>query len=263
MAAFFIWPLVQTAVLSVQEKRTGAFTIEHYTRALSDPRFMASLGVSVTYTVLVVVGSLVVGMIVALLLDRPVKGRALLRALYILPWAMPFVSTALIWNWMLDPQYGVMTWVIESFGGDVTTSPFNSSYALITVSAIEIWKNFPLAAMMLLAGRQNIGAELYEAAALDGANAWSRFVHVTLPGLRPTIIALTLLLVLWTFGRAFMVIFLITGGGPAGGTETLVLRTYQTGFQLFDLPGASALGIIVMLMAGILTIIYLKVARDD
>ncbi|KRB36627.1 carbohydrate ABC transporter permease [Microbacterium sp. Root180] len=263
MALFFLWPLAQTFWLSLQEKATGVFTFDNYLRAVGDPRFAASLGVSVVYTVLVVTGSLVLGMAVAMLLNRPIRGRAVLRALYVLPWAMPFVSAALVWRWMLDPQYGVVTFLVEALGGEVSASPFNSPFALLTVSVIEIWKNFPLAAIMLLAGRQNIGQELYEAASLDGAGAWSRFVHVTLPGLRGTLVALTLLLVLWTFGRAFMVIFLTTGGGPAGATETLVLRTYQTGFQLFDLPQASALGIVVMLIAALLTVFYLKVARDD
>nr|WP_281352296.1 sugar ABC transporter permease [Phytoactinopolyspora alkaliphila] len=241
----------------------GSLTLDHYRRVLDDPRFGNSIWVSVRYTAGVVAGSLGVGIAVALLLDRAMAGRAVLRALFIMPWAMPFVATALIWRWMLDSQYGIVTYLLGLLGFDDVPNAFNSELALMTVSTIEIWKTFPLAAIMFLAGMQTVPREQYEAAALDGAGAWRRFRYVTVPGLRHTTRVLTLLLTLWVFGRAFMVIFLTTGGGPAGNTETMVLLTYLQGFGQFDLNGAAALGMIVLAIASVLTVIYLRMARDE
>jgi multiple sugar transport system permease protein len=263
MGLLFFWPLWQAASMSLADPAAGTgLTTRHYGQVLTDPRFAASLWISVQYTVGVVVGSLVAGVAVALLLDRAVAGRPLLRALFVMPWAMPFVATALVWRWMLDPQYGVLTYVLGLVGLSGVNA-FSAELALLSVSLIEIWKTFPLAAIMFLAAMQAIPRELHEAAALDGAGAWGRFRHVTLPGLRHTTRVLTLLLTLWVFGRAFMVIFLTTGGGPAGATETVVLLTYLRGFGQFDLGGAAALGMIVLVIAGLLTVAYLRTARDD
>ena len=193
---------------------------------------------------------------------RALAGRAVLRALFVMPWAMPFVATALIWRWMLDPQYGVLTYLLSLVGFD-DVNAFSAELALLSVSLIEIWKTFPLAAIMYLAAMQAIPRELHEAAALDGAGAAQRFRHITVPGLRHTTRVLTLLLTLWVFGRAFMIIFLTTGGGPAGATETVVLLTYLRGFGQFDLGGAAALGMVVLLIAALLTVAYLRTARDD
>jgi multiple sugar transport system permease protein len=263
MAVLFFWPLWQAASMSLADPATGSSLSRlHYQRVLTDPRFGASLWISVLYTVGVVAGSLAAGMGVALLLDRALAARALLRALFVMPWAMPFVATALIWRWMLDPQYGVLTYLLDLVGvGNVNA--FGAELALLSVSLIEVWKTFPLAAIMFLAAMQAIPRELHEAAALDGAGTWQRFRHVTVPGLRHTTRVLSLLLTLWVFGRAFMVIFLTTGGGPAGATETVVLLTYLRGFGQFDLGGAAALGMVVLLIATVLTVAYLRTARDD
>lgn len=260
MAVLFLWPLWQALGLSFSTDESG-FTARNYVDLLTDSRFHHAAFVSLVYTVAVVGGSLAAGMGTALLLNRKVRGIAVLRSMFIMPWAMPFVATALIWRWMLDSQYGVVTYGIDALGGTVP-NPFSSNLALATVSVIEVWKTAPLAAIMLLAGMQAIPKELYESAAIDGAGVWRRFVHVTLPGLRFTTRAVTLLLTLWIFGRAFMVIFLTTGGGPGGATETLVLLTYLKGFTQFDLHSATAIGMVTLAIALVLTVGYRKAAND-
>ncbi|MFC7548690.1 carbohydrate ABC transporter permease [Plantactinospora sp. GCM10030261] len=261
MAVLFLWPLWQALGMSLSTEESS-LTAGNYIDLLTDTRFQHAAFVSLIYTVAVVGGSLAVGMGTALLLNRKVRGVAVLRSMFIMPWAMPFVATALIWRWMLDSQYGVLTYGIDALGGGTLPNPFSSNLALATVSVIEIWKTAPLAAIMLLAGMQAIPKELYESAAIDGANVWRRFLHVTLPGLRFTTRAVTLLLTLWIFGRAFMVIFLTTGGGPGGATETLVLLTYLKGFNQFDLHSATATGMVTLAIALILTVGYRRAAND-
>jgi ABC-type sugar transport system permease subunit len=263
MTLLFLWPLWQAGGLSFTRRGVAGFTLANYTDLLTDSRFHRSAFISIQYTIAVVAGSIAAGMGTALLLNRKVRGIAVLRSLFIMPWAMPFVATALIWRWMLDSQYGVLTYALTFFGIDQVANPFSSGSALVTVSVIEIWKTFPLAAIMMLAGMQAIQKELYESAAIDGAGPLRRFRHVTLPGLRHTTRAVTLLLTLWIFGRAFIVIFLTTGGGPGGATETLVLLTYLEGFNQFDLHGAAAVGMVTLAISILLTIIYRKVAKDD
>jgi multiple sugar transport system permease protein len=263
MTVLFLWPLWQAAGLSLTSKDRAGFTLENYTELLTDGRFHHAALISLLYTAAVVIGSLVAGMGAALLLNRKVRGTAILRSLFIMPWAMPFVATALIWRWMLDSQYGVVTYGLGLLGFDEMANPFSSGTALVTVSLIEIWKTFPLAAIMMLAGMQAIQKDLYESAAIDGAGAFRRFRHVTLPGLRYTTRAVTLLLILWIFGRAFIVIFLTTGGGPGGATETLVLLAYLEGFSQFDLHGAAAIGMVTLAISLLLTFIYRKASSDD
>jgi len=164
---------------------------------------------------------------------------------------------------MYSYDYGVLNYVFQSLpliGGKIeflTSSP----EAFYSVAALSIWKLFPVAMVMYLAGLQTIPKELYEAATVDGARVIARFRYVTLPGLKSITTTLVLLIAIWTFGSAFTAIFVLTEGGPGGVTETLVLRTYLEAFKYFRPGTAAAMGMIVLFISLVFTLLLLRLSR--
>lgn len=235
--------------------------LDNYRKMVSTPAFWASSRVTVVYTIGVVAGAYLVGLGNALLLNTAFRGRTLARTLIIVPWAIPHVVTVLIWNWMLDANYGVINYFLQTFR--IIESPLQwramPDLALISVVGVTVWSVYPVSLVMLLAGLQSIPRDLYEAAAVDGSNAWQRFWHITWPGLAPVNIVLILLLSLMAFTRVVTIIYLMTAGGPAGATETLPIQTYLTAFKFFRMGYASAIGTVVLAIAVIFSIVYLVV----
>jgi multiple sugar transport system permease protein len=234
--------------------------LANYAVLFGDPAFAHSVLVSVVFTAASVAGAYAAGLIAALILNRPFPGQPVLSGIVILPWAMPYVAAAMIWSWLFDYQYGLFNYLLNVMGvvhGKVgfLTDP---RLALWAVVAVQIWKIFPLAAVLLLAGLKTIPAEHVDAARVDGAGGWGVFRHVTLPGLRPVTVVLVLLLTIWVFGRSFTVIYVMTGGGPVDATLNLVLMTFQQGFQLFHLSRAAALGTVVMCISAAFALVYLR-----
>lgn len=227
----------------------------------SQPVFWQALRVSAIFTVACVAISLAVGLFIALAVYKKAPGAKVAQGASIIPWAMPYVAAALLWTTIFDYQYGPLNWMLKSMHligrpAGWLTSP---SLALVSVVLVQSWELFPLAGVMLLAGLQAIPRDRLEAAALDGANSFQQLRYVLLPGLRPVSAILTLLLTIWVFGRSFTVIYVLTGGGPVNATQTLVIETYQQGFQLFDMHAAAALGTIILVISGLLTVGYWRV----
>ena len=234
---------------------------DNYRQMLATPAFWASARVTVIYTLGVVTGSYAVGLAGAILLNKPFQGRALARTLIIIPWAVPSVVTVLIWNWMLDTNYGVINYFLQTLHLIDANLQWRAKpdLAQISVIAVTVWSTYPVALVMLLAGLQSIPRDLYEAAAVDGSNAWQRFRHITWPGLAPVNLVVILLLSLLAFTRVVTIIYVMTAGGPAGATETLPIQTYLQAFKFFRMGYASAIGTVVLVIAVIFSVIYLNV----
>jgi multiple sugar transport system permease protein len=232
---------------------------ENYGTMLRTPAFWGSARTTAVYTVGVVAGSYLVGLTGALLLNRAFRGRTVARTLIIIPWAVPHVVTVLIWNWMLDANYGVINYFLQTLHLIETNLQWRAmpDLAQISVIGVTVWSTYPVALVMLLAGLQSIPRDLYEAAAVDGSNAWQRFWHITWPGLAPVNIVLILLLSLLAFTRVVTIIYLMTAGGPGGATETLPVQTYLQAFKFFRMGYASAIGTVVLVIAVIFSIVYL------
>jgi multiple sugar transport system permease protein len=232
--------------------------LRNYARLFADPAFPHSLLVSAIFTAATVSGTYGAGLATAVLLHRRFPGQALLSAAAIVPWAMPYVAAAMIWSWLLDYQYGLLTYLLSLAGlaeGRIgwLTDPRLALWAVIVV---QVWKLFPLATVFLLAGLKTIPADQLQAARVDGAGAVRAFRYVVLPALRPITLILVLLLTIWVFGRSFTVIYVLTGGGPVDATQTLVLLTFQLGFTLFHLNTAAALGTVIMVISGFFAVLY-------
>jgi len=266
LALVSLYPMAHAFFISFHADGVGAVGrfvgFEQYQRILSSDYFPRVLRISVLWTVGNVIFVWAVGLATALMLDRNFPGRPLVRAMFILPWAMPYVAAGLIWGWMFDYEFGVLNYLIQNAGLSASKLNFLLACpdALTSLTAVSVWKLFPLGTVMFLAGLQTIPVDHYEAARVDGAGPIQCFWYVTLPGLRNVTIMLTLLITIWTFGRAFTIIFLLTEGGPAGCTETIVIRSYLEAFKFFHLGTASAIGVIVLLIALAFSVAYLAYA---
>jgi len=173
---------------------------------------------------------------------------------------VPPVATAMVWSWMLDYQFGVVNHLLQA--AHLIRAPIGwlttPQWAMPSMVLVGIWKMYPIASVMLLAGLQCIPDELYEAAKIDGASRLDGFRYVTLPGLKPVCGILALLLTLWSF-RSFTYIYIMTGGGPSQATETAVVLVYMQAFKFFDFGVASALGVVMLLLLVLFTAVYMKV----
>lgn len=266
LALVSLYPMAHALFISFHADGVGSIGrfvgLEQYERVLASDYFPRVMRTSILWTVGNVIFVWVVGLATALMLDRNFPGRALARAMFILPWAMPYVAAGLIWGWMFDYEFGVLNYLIRSagLGGSKVNFLLACPDALLSLTAVSVWKLFPLGTVMFLAGLQTIPPDHYEAARVDGAGPIQCLWYITLPGLRNVTIMLTLLITIWTFGRAFTIIFLLTEGGPAGCTETIVIRSYLEAFKFFHLGTASAIGVVVLLISLAFSIVYLAYA---
>jgi multiple sugar transport system permease protein len=218
--------------------------LANYRRLLHDPAFWHALGVTLLYTALVVAATVVTSVGTALLMNARFHGRAAARAAITLPYAFPEVAAVLVWTWMLSQQFGVFNrfarWVLPVHENlPWLTDP---RMAMLSVILLSLWKIFPFYSLVVLTAFQTLQAELYEAARIDGAGALACFRHITLPGIAPTLGLMTLLATIFSF-RRFTVIYLLTGGGPASATKTLVIGVYEHAFRFFDLSYGSTVGV--------------------
>lgn len=244
--------------VSILDRTGGEFVgLGNYARLLKDSRFWESLWVTLYYTTLSVVFTYLIGLGIALLLNREFRWSGPIQTALIFPWAVPTVVAVLIFKWMLDAQFGIVNHLLINTRliADPIAWLSRSESAMPAVIAVTVWKQFPVAALILLAGLKSIPASIIEAAEVDGANIWQRFRHITLPSLRPVNFVLILLLILQTFRRT-VIVFTMTGGGPARATETLPVLTFLEAFRGQRLGYASTVGAAVMVILVIISVVY-------
>lgn len=249
---------VDTVVLR-RPALAGTYGTHNYARLLTDPKAYSALWLSGLYTVGTVAGSILLSLSAALLTRHVVRLSALTRLIFLLPWTVPAVVAALIWGVMYDGNFGVINRLID-FVPLVSGRNWliERETVLPALIAAQVWNEFPMAYVFFLAGLKAIPDELYEAAAIDRANAFQQFVHITLPQLRYIMAVIVILLMIMGF-KSFPIIFLLTGGGPAGATETLTILTYNTAFRGLDFSYAATLGILTVIASVMLVLGYLKV----
>jgi multiple sugar transport system permease protein len=265
MAALIVYPLAYGMFISFFStnliNRWRLVGLDNYVSALQNSAFVQSLGTTAIYAGGTVGGTLVVGMIFALLLNQEFPGRTFFRVVLIIPWVLPEVVVALLWRWMYNPLYGILSYATGTIGiGSEWLE--NPSTAMVGIIIASIWKGFPLVMVLLLAGLQSIGKELYEAAALDGANQVKSFVYVTLPSLAPVLLITLILETVWWF-KHFTMVWLLTAGGPVDATKVVSISIYQTAFENFQWGRSAAMAVIVFIICLLASIIYRRVIRDE
>lgn len=203
---------------------------------------------SIIYSFSATVLTILVGLAASLLLNRPFRGRGLARAIFLFPYVAPIVSVAFVWRWILDPRpSGVLNDLLMRIGAIELPVAYLATrgLALLLVVTFEAWRYFPFAMLMILARLQAVDSTLYEAADVDGANAWQKFFHITIPELRYVLGAIFLLRLMWTFNK-FDDIYLLTSGGF--GTKVLPVLTYEFSFKLFDFGRGAATAMILLVI---------------
>lgn len=261
----FAYPILRAFWLSLFTQNLGTelklvFSgFANYSRMLGDGRFWQTLSNTTVFTVVSVVLELILGMGIALVLNQSFPGRGIVRTISLLPWALPTALMGVAWAWIFNDQYGVINDILMRLGliqnsinwlGDPTL-------AMMAVITADVWKTTPFVSLLLLAGLQSIPADLYEAHAIDGASKWQSFHQVTLPLLMPQIVIALLFRFAQSFG-IFDLIQVMTGGGPAGGTETVSIYIYSTVMRYLDFGYGAALVVctFLLLVAAVAIAVY-------
>jgi len=229
------YPIGSAIWITLQDKTIGMvgrfIGLGNYRELLfNDPFFWQVVRNGFIFTIGSVLLKLLVGLVMALVLNQPLIFRGLWRGLLLMPWVAPTVVTALSWRWMLDLT-GVLNLVLRDLGLMTSSIPWLAQYgtAMFSLILVNTWRGFPFFGITLLAGMQAIPQELYEAAEIDGASVWQRFRYITLPSLRTVILVVTILSTIWTFND-FSIVWLLTGGGPGHATDIFATYTYKLGF---------------------------------
>jgi multiple sugar transport system permease protein len=270
-----VLPIIWAVSLSFQRARllnirrvglVGGYTLDNFQRVLQSDGFFSSLWTTFVYTVGGTIGSIGLGLVAALALRRPFRGRGAVRAVMLLPYITPVVAATFVWTVALDPQAGIVNaWGTRFLGWDEAI-PFLSTpqghllgvpvpTALLVVIAFETWRYFPFAFLFLVARIQAIPGDLDEAARVDGASIWQRFRHVVWPQLLPVIAVLAVLRFIFTFNK-FDDVYLLTGGGA--GTEVVSVRVYDFLTARKDVGLAAAQAVVLALVLVLLVVVYVR-----
>jgi multiple sugar transport system permease protein len=263
-----IYPVVSGVFLSFREMRlnrpnlgTGFVGFRHYIELLSDTVFLQALMNTVIWVVAGALTQFALGLVAALALHRPIRGMRIARVLILLPWLLPTVVAGNMWALMLDSRLGVINDILLKLGLITSYKAWFASpeTALPMALVVALWQGFPFFTLLLLAGLDGIPDDLYEAASVDGANRWQQFWHITLPMLRPIIVAVVVLRVIGLVNSPDLVLIL-TGGGPGNSTQLLSLYAFKTAYNKFDFGYAGALSVVMLLLLLVFTIIYVRVS---
>lgn len=236
----------------------------YYKQFLTDSRMWAALYNTLFFTVISVAIELVLGLWIALLINKQFYGRSLVRATVLIPWAIPTVISAMMWKFLYDGQNGIVAHLFEQTGlvSDMGMLLTTKAGAMFSVILADVWKTTPFMALLLFAGLQTIPHSLYEAAEVDGASKAQQFFRITLPMLKSTLLVSLLFRTLDAF-RVFDLIYALTGGGPANSTETISIYAYKTMFAQMSFGEGSALAVIVFLCVAVISIGYIKILGAD
>jgi multiple sugar transport system permease protein len=272
LAATILYPLLMSINLSVQNIKfigtPGEYVgLDNYERVLTSPYFRAALKNSAIWVVANAVVQTVLAFTAALILKQHFVGNRIARIWIILSWVVPTVVVVIIWRWLLSASGGIVNYSLQTLGIIDKPMGFFSTgdTAFISVILINSWRWFPFNAVILLAALQRIPAELYEAAAVDGANVLQKFRFITLPSLQPVLFVMGLIGTLLSF-NVFDVIWLLTGGGPSRATTTLPVLIYDTAFKKYRLSQAAAMSVLtglILLVFAALFIRFLSPASDS
>nr|WP_202487999.1 sugar ABC transporter permease [Streptomyces sp. SID8354] len=238
--------------------------LDNYRAVLTDGVFWSRLGWTVIWTVGCVSLTFLTGLALATLLNRRLRGRTCYRLALILPWAIPAFVSVFTWRMLYNEKNGLLNKLLAGGGIDAVPWLNDPTWAKLSVIAVNVWLGVPFMLVALLGGLQSIPGELYEAAEMDGAGAWQRFRHITVPGLRAVSGTVILLSTIWTFNM-FPVIFLLTRGGPGDATEILVTYAYRLSFvdSPRDYSASATWGVVILALLALVAVGYRRALRKQ
>lgn len=259
MIRAFIESMYETSFLNPQPKFIG---LDYYSAMLKDKGFWRIVSNSLVWTLGVVAFQNIIGMAVATLLNQNLPARAITRTIVLLPWVLPGIVGALLWRFMYDPQLGLINSILISLNLTEKSIPFlaNPSTAMLAVIIAAIWKGFPFSTVIYLAALQSVDHEQLEAATIDGAGVWQRFLYVTIPSISHIIRLNLLLTTIFTFNY-FDMIWITTKGGPLGRTDIFPTVIFDLGFGQFRFGEAAAHGVVAVVLLSVFAFLYIRELR--
>jgi len=263
-----VYPLIQTFIYSLQNMELisankGQFVgLSNYAELLSDPDFWESFGRTFYFAIVSISLELVLGLLIALLLNENLAGKTFLRTIIILPWAVPTIVNAAMWKWIYHPEYGALNalltqlHVMDEYRSWLST-PWLAMHMVIVA---DVWKMTPFVAIFILAALQMTNKGIYEAADLDGAGLLRRFFVLTLPYLKPTLLVLLVMRTMESF-KVFDLIYALTQGGPANGTMVLTYQAYIKAFTNLQYSQGATISYVIAFLILIMTVLYVKTLK--
>ena len=263
------YPMLQTVVLAFTDARLlGGIAASHwvgfdnFAYALSDPDFQAAVGHTLQFTLFSVGFETGFGLLVALLLNEPFAGRALCRSLLVIPWALPTIVNAIMWRLIYQPDFGVLNAALTQSGllAGYRSWLGDPGVAMYAVVVADVWKNYPLVALIVLAALQNAPTDLYEAATLDGAGPLRRFQVVTWPAVAPALLVAIVLRSIEAL-KVFDIVYAMTRGGPASATKTMSFFVYEESFRFLRVGSGASYALILVLLCTVLVTFYVRLLQ--
>lgn len=251
-----IYPIVQTILYSFRDlsllRGTDEFIgFQNYANLTTNFGVRSALSFTIMYVIASTVLELIVGLLIAQLLNSNFKGRTFARTINLIPWAMPTIVAGYVFRWLLDEQFGLIPYWVSQFTGEQMVVFIDPSAARIAVILAHVWKDAPFMAVVFLAGMQGIPLDLYEAAKVDGANAWQRFWRITLPLVAPLVITMGLFRIVWSLAT-FDLVLGLTAGGPGVATSVLALQIFREGILFFKFGFASAISVLLLVLVALI-----------
>lgn len=264
LLALSIYPLFYAVTVSFQtgSGRNARWTLQNFSRLVADGFFHDALAHTFIYASVALAFEFFLGLGLALLFNREMRGRRFFRATLLLPMMLPPVVAGVVWRLMLNPNFGAINGVLKAFGvnTDALTWTASPKLALASVIAVDVWQWTPFIFLILLAGLQAIPEEPYEAALVDGASERRIFFDITLPLLKPAILV-ALLLRTMDLLRVFDQIFILTEGGPGFATETISLYIYRAAFRFSDFGYAAAMSFVLLILTNAVSVVYIRLLQ--
>jgi trehalose/maltose transport system permease protein len=250
-----VYPILRTTLLSLfhlklaTQFRAEFAGLENFVRLLFDSRFHDSLKVTGVFTAVSVALEFSIGLLLALAANALIHGKSLVRTILLVPWTLPTAIIAVLWTWIFNDQYGVLNTLLLKTGLTTEAIPWLAGphTAMAAIIMADVWKTVPFVFLVLLAGLQNVPRELHEAIEMDGGGAWAKFKYVTWPHLLPFVFISIIFRIVQAFA-IFDLVYVMTGGGPGGGTETVSLYSYQTYMRYLDFGYGSTLVVATVLI---------------
>ena len=261
IAVIVAWPLLETIRLSFTDADLGGESwvgFDNYQKLLTGTKFFEIVGRTFFWMFLSVSLKLIVGLIGATLLSAAVPGRALFRMLIMPPCVIPIAIGCIGWLWLYNGQFGFLSGMSQRVG--ILNGPFEflayRNSAFYSAIVTDVWVGTPMVSLFFLAAMQGVSRDLYEAAWVDGAGRWYRFRRITIPQIMPVIVSMALLSAIWTF-NSFDIIWILTQGGPRGGTTTMIIDTYKTAIGNFKFGDGATRAVAIVVLLGLFSLLYM------
>lgn len=259
LIVFWIYPILRSIYISFTDwdymSPTYQFVfLDNFKALFRDQRFYDALWNTVVFTLGTLIPTIVLGLLLALLLQKSFKGSGIIKFILFSPWITPTVAVSIVWTWIYNPDFGIANSILNFFGQPGLSWIKSSQTAMLAVIIVTVWKSLGYAMIFYLSALEKVPKELYEASGMDGANGWQRFRDVTIPCISPTTFFLMIITMVNSL-QAYDQIQILTQGGPSGSTRTLLYMYYQLGFEEFNMGQATAVAIVLILITVLLSVI--------